>query len=181
MASMKALFVIATIVGCAAMERAAADESIQLPKPAQHPVDFHREILPILANRCATCHASGRSEGGFSMETRTALLTESDTGRAVVPGKSGESLLIQLVAGSDPDRIMPKQGKHLTEQEVGLLRAWIDQGAAWDADISLCKLTMQTWGPRPVTVPSAEESGALHPIDRILAAYFRKHGVCRQW
>lgn len=128
--------------------RGVADEAVAVPPPATHKVDFHREILPILANRCATCHAIGRSEGGFSIETRTALLGESDSGKAVIPGKSGESLLVKMVAGIDPDQVMPKQGKRLTATEVGVLRAWIDQGVAWDADVSLRKLTMQSWLPR---------------------------------
>jgi hypothetical protein len=153
-----------------------ADDPPALPPPAAHKVDFHREILPILANRCATCHAIGRSEGGFSIETRTALLADSDSGKAVVPGKSGESLLVKMVAGVDPDQVMPKQGKRLTATEVGLLRAWIDQGVAWDADVSLRKLTMQSWLPRTVKVPDASP-GLTQPIDRILGPYLREHQV----
>ncbi|HTU24581.1 MAG TPA: DUF1549 domain-containing protein [Pirellulales bacterium] len=155
---------------------AEAPAAAALPPAATHAVDFHREILPILANRCVTCHASGRAEGGFSLETRTSTLAESDSGRAVLPGKGGESLLIQLVAGVDPDQVMPKQGKRLTGEEIGLLRAWIDQGVPWDADVSLRKLTLRTWKPRTVELPPARP-GLTHPIDRLLAAYGEKHGV----
>ncbi len=163
------------LLAAVAASATASAEEPQLPPAATHQVDFHREILPILANRCATCHASGRAEGGFSLETRAALLRESDSGQTVVLGKSGESLLIELVAGVDPGWVMPKQGKRLSEQEVGLLRAWIDQGAPWEKDVTLRKLSMQTWKPRPVELPAAGASQ--HPIDRLLAPYFEQHGI----
>ncbi|HEX4146049.1 MAG TPA: DUF1549 domain-containing protein [Pirellulales bacterium] len=154
----------------------AADKAALPPTAAAHQVDFHREILPILANRCVTCHARGRAEGGFSLETRTSTLAESDSGRAVLSGNSGESLLIQMVAGIDPEQVMPKQGKRLTSDEVGLLRAWIDQGVAWDADVSLRTLTLRAWKPRAVELPPGE-MGLTHPVDRLLAGYAKKHGI----
>jgi mono/diheme cytochrome c family protein len=147
-----------------------------LPPAAAHQVDFHREILPILANRCITCHARGRAEGGFSLETRTSTLQESDSGRAVLPGNSRESLLIAMVAGVDPEQVMPKQGRRLSSEEVGLLRAWIDQGVSWDADVSLRTLTLRAWKPRAVELPPVGP-GLTHPIDRLMVPYADKHGV----
>jgi mono/diheme cytochrome c family protein len=102
------------------------------PPPADHPVDFHKEIVSILANSCAKCHSSGKRKGDFSFDTRESLLAGGKTGPAVVVGKSGESLLVDLVAGVDPKKIMPKQGPRLTATQVGLLRAWIDQGLNWE-------------------------------------------------
>ena len=78
------------------------------------------------------CHARGRDRGGFSIETRERMLDGGDSGAALVPGDSAESHLIALVAGLDPDEVMPKKGSRLTSDQIGLLRAWIDQGAAWD-------------------------------------------------
>lgn len=177
---MNAVRVFLALAFCAsswvAADMAAAAESAPLPAAASHQVDFHREILPILANRCATCHGSGRAEGGFSVETRSALLTPSDSGQAVHLGQSADSLLIQLVARIDPDWVMPKQGKHLSAAEVGLLRAWIDQGAPWEEGITLRKLSMQSWKPRPVTLPSEAATGQVHPVDRLLAPYFQAQG-----
>jgi len=48
-----------------------------------------------------------------------------------VPGKSAESLLVQFVGGLREEGVMPKKGDRLTAQQIGLLRAWIDQGAVW--------------------------------------------------
>ncbi|MEX1039959.1 MAG: DUF1549 domain-containing protein [Pirellulaceae bacterium] len=155
------------------VQGAVADE---LPPPADHEIDFHREVLPILANRCVTCHASGRAEGSFSLETRSDILRESDSGQTVIPGDSANSMLIELVAGVDPTWVMPKQGKLLSDQEVGILRAWIDQGVAWDQDISLRKLTMRSWKPKRVDLPEARE-GWEHPLDRLMISYFAEHEI----
>ena len=82
-----------------------------MPPAAERQVDFHTDVLPILAGSCAKCHAGGKSEGGFRFDDRTALLEGGDTGEAIVPGDSAQSALIHLVAGAEPDRMMPAQGR----------------------------------------------------------------------
>src|SRR5690242_10443122 len=108
-------------------------EQIQaLPAPAQGPVVFRRDIKPIFDRSCIKCHGRGRSKGGFQLDTRDTLLKGGDSGPVVLKGKSEDSLLIELVAGVNPDNVMPKKGSRLSPQEVGVLRAWIDQGLSWD-------------------------------------------------
>ncbi len=102
------------------------------------PVDFVREIQPILRDNCYECHAGTNEEGGLNLGIKAKALKGGDSDAAIVVGKSKESLLIQLVSGADEDRSMPPEGKKpLTEKKIGLLRAWIDQGAKWpdDADV----------------------------------------------
>ncbi|MDQ3623723.1 MAG: hypothetical protein M3463_14740, partial [Verrucomicrobiota bacterium] len=103
----------------------------KLPPAAARPIDFERDIQPLFEASCTKCHAKGKDKGGFSIETRAAFLKGGDTGPAAVPGKSAESLVVELVAASDQDEVMPKKGTHWTPQQVGLLRAWIDQGLPW--------------------------------------------------
>ena len=57
-----------------------------------------------------------------------------DSGPAFVSGKSAESRIIKYVAGVDPDVLMPPEGDKLTDEQIGLLRGWIDQGADWPAN-----------------------------------------------
>ncbi|HXT39353.1 MAG TPA: DUF1549 domain-containing protein, partial [Candidatus Angelobacter sp.] len=95
---------------------------------------------------------------------------------AIVPGKSAESHLIELVAGLDPDSVMPQKGKRLTSGQIGLLRAWIDQGAPWDAKISFAKPPPVNLVPRKPELPAARR-GVTNPIDRILHPYFAAHGI----
>jgi len=110
-----------------------------LPPPADRAIDFVRDIKPILQNSCVKCHGRGRSKGGFSLETRNSLLDGGDNGPAIVPGASQRSHLIVLVAGLDPDLVMPQKGSRLKPEQIGLLRAWIDQGATWDPSVNFAK------------------------------------------
>jgi hypothetical protein len=149
-----------------------------LPPAATITVDFTRDIKPILEASCTRCHARGRKRGGFSMETRAALLEGGDMGPAVEPGKSAESYLISLVAGTDPDEVMPKKGSRLKPAQVGLLRAWVDQGLVWDPAVNFAKIPPRNLTPGQPGLPPP--TGALtHPIDRLLAPYFAQNGVVR--
>src|SRR5678809_124870 len=119
---------------CASMASAkiTPEQAKALPPAAPHNVEFASEIKPILESSCIKCHARGRNKGGLRLDTRETLLKGGDSGPAIVPGKSTESYLIELVAGVDPDNVMPQKGKRLTPEQIGVLRAWIDQGAKWD-------------------------------------------------
>jgi len=54
-------------------------------------------------------------------------------------GKSSQSLVVEMIAGLDPDEVMPKKGKRLTPEQVGLVRAWIDQGVKWPDSVAFFK------------------------------------------
>jgi mono/diheme cytochrome c family protein len=146
----------------------------QLPPSAARPIDFTRDIKPILQVSCVRCHARGRDRGGFSIETRERMLKGGDDGPALVPGDSASSHLIALVSGLDPDEVMPKKGSRLTSEQIGLLRAWIDQGAAWDPAVSFARPAPQNLVPRAPDLP-AGASLPTNPVDRLLAQYFAQH------
>jgi hypothetical protein len=104
---MKRLFRTAILcLASAIMCRAAsgAEPAAALPPAATEAVDFHKQVVPILSGRCAKCHANTQQKGGFSINTREAVLKGGDSGPAVVVGKSAESRLVQLVAGLNPTR-----------------------------------------------------------------------------
>lgn len=122
-------------VGVAQHTETPADENAsdtQLLATSPQPVDFLREIQPILRDNCYECHAGTTQEGGLNLGIKTQALRGGDSDAAILLGKSEKSLLIQLVSGADQDRLMPPEGnKPLTEEQINLLRDWIDQGAAW--------------------------------------------------
>src|SRR5436190_8562482 len=123
---------LAPILGVIVALATAARAVENLPAPAGHAIDFTKEIKPLFEASCVKCHAKGKDKGGFSLETREAFLKGGETGPAAQSGNSGESYVVSLVAGTDPDEVMPKKGTKWTAEQVGLLRAWIDQGIAWD-------------------------------------------------
>lgn len=153
--------------------------SVSLPPALPEQVSFREDIEPILYKHCASCHAGAHREGGFSITTRDELLKGGATGPAVIVGKSQTSLLISLVGGLDESRAMPMDGPRLSSEQIGALRAWIDQGLNWEKGFRFGGIprTQMPLRPRRPDLPRAAGDGSENPIDRILQPYFREHGV----
>ena len=101
-----------------------------LPPAAKIKISFDRDIEPLLASRCLACHGAQQQMSGLRLDQKAAALKGGAAGVDILPGKSAGSRLIRLVAGLD-QKFMPPVGAHLTAKEVGILRAWIDQGLEW--------------------------------------------------
>ena len=97
-------------------------------------IDFSRDIKPILTNTCYRCHSGEKPKSHFLLTSRETALKGGSEGVDILPGQSAKSPLIHYVARLVPDMEMPPEGKGtpLTPEQVGLLRAWIDQGVAWE-------------------------------------------------
>jgi hypothetical protein len=104
------------------------------PAAAEPRVDFGKEILPILARACTTCHGPKKSSGGLRLDSGGRVLAGSISGKAVTPGKADASYLVQRLLGKGDEDRMPLKGDPLPEREMTLIRRWIDQGAAVPAD-----------------------------------------------
>ena len=112
----------------------AAPKTIPVLKPARtNAVDFYREVVPLLQANCLPCHNRTTTKADLLLETPGDLLKGGESGPAVVPGKSGESLLLRLSTHEQKPRMPPKDNKvnavNLTPEQLGLLALWIDQGA----------------------------------------------------
>ena len=153
----------------------AAAFAVELPPPANRAVDFVKDIQPLLESSCVKCHAKGKDRGGLSLETREGFFKGGDTGVAMIPGNSAKSLIVELVASTDVETAMPRRGKRWTPEQVGLLRAWIDQGAKWPDGITFAKPAPHNLTPRKVEPPAGEGN----PVDRVLAAYFSENKIAR--
>lgn len=158
-----------------AMAKLTAEQIEALPPAVSRTVVFSKDIKPIFDASCVKCHARGRSKGGFQLDSRDTILKGGESGPAVMSGRSQDSLMIELVAGVDPDNAMPKKGKRLTAEQIGLLRAWIDQRLPWDQGISFARGVPLNLLPRSTPLNVSKESGE-NPIDQILKPYFREHG-----
>ena len=98
-------------------------------------VEFGRDILPILSDKCFTCHGpdSATREGGFRLDQAESAMGEADSGeRPIVPGDPDSSELLKRIHATNYERMPPRsQEKQLTDQERALLRTWIEEGARW--------------------------------------------------
>src|SRR6266436_3160346 len=97
------------------------------------PVDFEKEILPILKNNCLACHNKTTTKAELILETPQEILKGGESGKVVVPKRSGDSLLLKIASHQIKPTMPPKNNKveasDLTPEELGLIKLWIDQGA----------------------------------------------------
>lgn len=118
---MRAAFLLAAAIALAPVPALSGKERVQ----------FSRQVLPLLNRECGSCHRGSAAPGGYSIETAARLLAGGRHGKAVVPGKSGESTLVKYLTGElkpqmPPDRPLPLD-------QIALIRRWIDEGARIDS------------------------------------------------
>jgi cytochrome c553 len=129
----------------AAVILAAAWPLAAMAEGGRAAVRFEKEVLPILTQRCGSCHGRSEPEAGLSFTDLAAATKELESGtRAIVPGKPDESELIRRVSSTDPDERMPSKGAPLSAEQIASLRQWIAEGAPWP----------QHWAYRPLARPA---------------------------
>ncbi|HEV3167428.1 MAG TPA: PSD1 and planctomycete cytochrome C domain-containing protein, partial [Isosphaeraceae bacterium] len=135
---------------------------------------------------CYECHGPAKHKGSLRLDRKAEALKGGASGEAFEAGKSSESLLIEYVAGVDPDMVMPPKGDRLSAEQIGLLRAWIDQGAVWpedaDAKAALADRTGQShWAfqpaQRPAPPPVKHSAAVRNPIDAFVVAKIEAEGI----
>ncbi len=156
-----------------------------LPPPASRPVDYERDVAPILSQACYRCHGAKKQQGGLALHVQDRAMAGGDSGPAMVPGKGAESRLVRYVAGLVEDYQMPPEdaGKPLSSEQIGVLRAWIDQGAKWSGAGSsgAVKTASDHWSFRPpgrVTPSAVKAPGWIrNPIDAFVLGRLEREGM----
>jgi cytochrome c553 len=175
-----ALLLAIVASACTAGPARAAGDAPPSSSPA---VDFERDIRPILSKSCLRCHGAKKQEGGLRLHAKGPALAGGDTGPAIVPGKSAESRLVRYVSGLDEDHVMPPEGTAapLSDEQVGLLRAWIDAGASWPETPGDGPVGGEHWAFRRPVRPDVPEvrraDWARTPIDRFVLARLEAEGI----
>src|SRR5256885_892086 len=107
-------------------------DAAKLPPPAKVTVDFERDVKPIFEKSCFRCHSPEKPKSHFRLDNRESALKGGENNQDdIVPGDSAKSKLVHYVARLVEEMEMPPAGKAepLTTEQIGVLRAWIDQGA----------------------------------------------------
>ena len=179
----KALFITGLVLLGAG---GATGQTRPLPPSASNPVDFGRDIAPVLKKRCVPCHGAALQQSGLRLDSREALLKGGSSGPVIAPGDSAGSRLIRLVGGADPEVVMPPAGPRLSEVEVGLFRAWIDTGAVWPQEVVFdggqgARPKSSHWSFQPILhpqPPSVQRASWLkNPIDAFVLAKLESEGI----
>ena len=104
-------------------------EPTTLPPPVDRKIDFMRDVDPIFVQRCYMCHGDDAAMNGYSLWRKKSAVRGGYSGKpGMIVGDSANSRLIHLVAGLEKNLLMPPAGGMLSDEEIGVLRAWIDQG-----------------------------------------------------
>ena len=99
--------------------------------PAESQVSFNREIRPILAEQCFSCHGfdAKHRKADLRLDTREGALADNDGVRAIIPGDPAKSELWKRLLSTDPEEVMPPPEAHkpkLTTKQKETLRRWIE-------------------------------------------------------
>ena len=92
-------------------------------------IDYAKQIKPLLQKHCVSCHGEDDSQSGLRLDFASFVLTGGDRGAAIVPGKSADSLLYQVLVGKSDSKAMPLDLPRLPAAEIELFKDWIDAGA----------------------------------------------------
>jgi hypothetical protein len=163
----------------------ANGEPADLPPAVEQQVEFSRDIKPMLEARCVVCHGPSQQMNGLRLDRKMEALKGGYSGPIILPGNSGQSKLIHLVSGIDQKVFMPPVGPKLSRKEVGLLRAWIDQGAPWPEEGKPTETTNEAksthWSFRQLRQPPlpkvVESSWTRNAIDFFVLSKLEAEGI----
>jgi hypothetical protein len=165
--------------------------SLQAQKPVsqvQAPIDFARDIQPILQNTCYECHGPKKTKAHLRLDSRAGVMKGGETGAIIIPGNGERSLIVRRLLGLDGDDRMPKDGDPVPAAQIAVIRSWIDQGAVWqetgEAAVSSSQAGHEDqphWAyRRPLRPAPPDVRGAdwvRTPIDRFVLARLEKEGL----
>ena len=173
----------ALVAWSASLHAAEPAGDARLPAAAPRKVSFIADVQPLFTAHCVDCHGPDKQKGGWRADDPKYALHAGDSfGPNILPGNSAASPLIQFVAHTHPELKMPEKGTPLTAEEVGILRAWIDQGADWPegATVPAAKPVdpLDWWSLQALSRPPVpENANASHPIDRFLQKTLAEKGL----
>ena len=135
------------------------------PRP---PVEFNRDIRPILSDKCFPCHGPDKNtrHADLRLDTEIGLVGSKDIAGAVVAGNPADSNVVARITSNDLEEHMPPKefGKEVTPEELALISQWIEQGAKWQGHWSFEPI-------REITPPQVEKNlSGSNPIDRFIAS-----------
>ncbi|MFN3152931.1 PSD1 and planctomycete cytochrome C domain-containing protein [Bremerella sp.] len=141
------------------------------------PVDFVRDVRPILQKYCYECHAGDVRKSGLRLDVRSEALQGGELyGESILAGKPEESPLWLFIADEDADLRMPPESPSPTSQEIATLHQWIQQGAVWPTGVDEVKLAdpRDHWSFQPVKEPPLPQvkrtDWPTNPIDHFILA-----------
>lgn len=151
-------------------------------------VDFARDIAPIFAASCESCHGARKAAGQLRLDVKELAMKGGMSGAIILPGNSKDSRLVHRILGLNGEKQMPLGGDPLTPAQVDLIRRWIDEGAHWpELESANSKLKTQNselpkhWAyvkpVRPAIPNVKNKAWVRNEIDNFVLARLEKEGL----
>ena len=140
---------------------------------------FRDRVAPILQRRCFNCHNDQQRKGDFSLQSETAAKADG----YIESGDADGSYLIELITPVNGEAAMPHDGDPLSDEEVKLIRDWIDQGANWPDNLRLEESVagdFEWWSFQPVVrpaLPKITDDWIANPVDAFVLQKLSQHGL----
>ena len=135
------------------------------------------EVRAIFAHNCYQCHSENKQKGELVLENKEGVFKGGESGEVIVAGNPFESELYRRITLSpNDDEVMPKKGKVLKDNEIALIKLWIQNGAHW-SDQALKVFPEAPLALEKPQLPTIE--GETHPLDKFIVSYFEKNGIDR--
>jgi hypothetical protein len=159
------VFALGTLIGIAVAPGRCAEPD------GNKPLDYTRDIKPILSSQCYACHGpdEGKRKAKLRFDDRASAVK-----KAIVPGKADESPLIERIISDDPDEMMPppeSKRSPLTKEQAELFKRWINEGAKFQAHWAYVKPV------RPAVPIIKNKAWARNPLDYFIAAEHERQGL----
>jgi len=143
----------------------------QAPQATASPVDFSREVLPILSENCFHCHGpdAGARKAELRLDTKEGAFFKNKEGAAaVVAGHVEASTLVERIFSPDKEELMPppKSNRKLSAQQREILKRWIEEGAKWGVH----------WAFAPLQKPPIPPGKATNPLDAFVRERLTQEG-----
>ena len=140
----------------------------KLPPAANRKIDFEKDVQPILSQKCHSCHGEDVQQSGLRLDKRQNALRGGDYGPVILPGNSAASKIIRRLVDGDGGLQMPPTGA-LSDEEIGILRAWIDQGADFRIQVQ-DEAPAKPVDPKLAALITAVRSGDTKAVGQLIAA-----------
>ncbi|MBL4885159.1 MAG: PSD1 domain-containing protein [Planctomycetaceae bacterium] len=130
---------------------------------AEQEAFFEKHIRPVLVEKCNSCHGEKKQWAELRLDSRRRMLKGGESGPAIVPGKSAESLIILAITHSDEASEMPPEEDKLLEEQIANFIKWVDMGSPWPAsdsaeeELDYFEQAKTHWAFQPVRKPAVPQ------------------------
>lgn len=137
--------------------------------------ELNLEVRAIFAHNCYQCHDENKQKGDLALDSKHGVFTGGKSGFAIEAGNAEKSELYKrIILPPDHDDVMPKKGKVLKDNEIALIKLWIDVGAPWSDQA----LKVFPEAPLALVKPKLPQTDKVeHPVDKLVYRYFQNNGL----